>query len=576
MGGAAAIFRSGPLSRGGGRGSLRVMSERLAGVLLPAFSTRRAGDLGIGDTRGMIGWIDRAAETGIGFLQLLPINETGGDDSPYNAISSVALEPLYLAMEDVPGVEPADLQAARAELGPALDSPRVLYSSVRRAKRALLEKAWRRFGVSVGFDRFRHAEKDWLEPYSLFRWLMERYGSEDWESWPCPDVAGARAELASARESDPAEVEDRMGFHAWVQWLAFGQWAAVRRHADEAGVKLMGDVPIGVSRRSADVFSERGEFDLEWCGGAPPETVFKHDLFIQRWGQNWGIPLYRWDRMEAANFPWWRRRIGKLTEVFHIFRIDHVLGFYRIYAFPWQPGENGVFLELSDEEAAVETGGSLPCWWPRADDTAPNRAANRAEGETRLRMVIEAAGNAEVVGEDLGCVPDYVRPHLASLGIAGFRIPQWDHDDDGKVIPRDEIPPLSFATYATHDHEPLPALWERLRREAASGELDKEEVEAAAGELKRMADFAGLEEIRPYGPETRMKLLTALFGSRARYAAIMATELFDLPDRINAPGTVGPHNWSWRLPWTLEDSPGKAFEELEEALGDRGVRRKRP
>src|SRR5690606_26630755 len=116
----------------------------------------------------------------------------------------------------------------------------------------------------------------------------------------CPDVAGARAELASARESDPAEVEDRMGFHAWVQWLAFGQWAAVRRHADEAGVKLMGDVPIGVSRRSADVFSGRGEFDLEWCGGAPPETVFKHDLFIQRWGQNWGIPLYRWDRMEAA------------------------------------------------------------------------------------------------------------------------------------------------------------------------------------------------------------------------------------------------------------------------------------
>lgn len=566
MGGPPSIFLSSSLSRWKGNGRVRRMSDRLAGVLLPAFSTRRIGDLGIGDTRGMTEWLDRAATTGIGFLQLLPINETGADDSPYNAISSVALEPLYITMEDVPGVTKEDLAAARNELGPALGGAKVDYPVVRKAKSSLLETAWRRFAGDVDFDKFRHSEREWLEPYCLFRWLMERYGSEDWERWPCRDPAEARAELASARSKDALAVDGRLEFHAWVQWIAFGQWAAVRRHADGVGVKLMGDVPIGVSRRSADVFFGRGDFDLEWCGGAPPETVFKHDRFIQRWGQNWGIPLYRWDRMEAANFPWWRRRIAKLAEIFHIFRIDHVLGFYRIYAFPWQPGENGVFLGLSDQEAMVQAGGRLPCWWPRPDDTAPNRAANRAEGETRLRMVLEAAGSAEVVGEDLGCVPDYVRPHLASLGIAGFRIPQWDFDGKGRVIPGNRIPRLSFATYATHDHESLPTLWDRLRVTSGSSTIDREDAEIAERELRRLADFAGIEGTPSYGPEVRRKLLATLFGCRARYAALMATDLFDLRDRINAPGTVGPHNWSWRLPWTLDNSPREAFDELSRMI----------
>ncbi len=546
------------------------MSERLAGLLLPAFSPRRAGDMGIGDTRALREWIDRAAETGIGFLQLLPINETGGDDSPYNAISSVALEPLYLAMEEVPGLDGEDLERARAELGGALDSPRVEYGTVRRVKRDLLEKAWRRFGGAGEFEAFRREEAAWLEPYCAFRWLMDRHGTEDWESWPCRDAAAARAEIGAEG------AEDRLGFFAWVQWLCFEQWRTVREHADARGVKLMGDVPIGVSRCSADVFFGRGDFDLDWCGGAPPETVFKHDRFIQRWGQNWGIPLYRWDRMEAAGFPWWRRRIGMLAEIFHIFRVDHVLGFYRIYAFPWQPRENAEFLELSDEEAAAMTGGSLPCWWSRPDDTEPNRAANRAEGETRLRMVLDAAGDAEVVGEDLGCVPAYVRPHLASLGIAGFSIPQWEFDGEGRVIQGEELPKRSFATYATHDHDSLRAMWERLRLAAESD--DKEEAGKAERELRRMADFAGIGEIGPYGAKVRGKLLAALFASRSRYAAIMATDLFDLGDRINAPGTVGPHNWSWRVPWTLAECPREAFGELEEAIaaGWRGCRSVRP
>jgi 4-alpha-glucanotransferase len=537
------------------------MSPRLAGLLLPAFSPRREGDLGIGDTRSVRRWIDHCAKHGIGFLQLLPLNETGSDDSPYNAISSVALEPLYLTCEpaEIPGLEVADVAAARVALGDAADAARVDYAAARRTKRGLLEVAWRRFQAGPGdvaFYRFRRQEQAWLDNYCVYRWLMEQAGgSEVWDAWPeaWRSVDGARAHLAAERERDPAGVAGRLEFHAWVQWLCFTQWRSVRQHADHRGVKLMGDIPIGVSRYSADVFFQREDFDLEHCGGAPPETLFKHDRFIQRWGQNWGVPLYRWDRMEAAGFPWWRQRIAKLTDIFHIFRIDHVLGFYRIYSFPWQPQRNGEFLELSDEEAVVLAGGRLPAWSPRPDDTAANRAANRFDGDVRLRMVLEAARGAAVVGEDLGCVPDYVRPHLASLDIAGFRIPHWDFDEAGRVLPPEALPECSFATYATHDHDSLPAMWEDFRSIAADAEADEEDREKALRNLALLAEFGGVDPGQDYGPAVKAGLLGALFASHSRYAAMMITDLCDLSDRINSPGTVGPHNWSFRLAAAAEE-----------------------
>lgn len=554
------------------------MSQRLAGLLLPAFTPRREGDLGIGDTRAMRRWIDHCAANGIGFLQLLPLNETGADDSPYNAISSVALEPLYLTCEphEVPGLLEEDVDLVRESLGEILTAGRVNYPAVRRAKRSLLEIAWARFHAGPGevsFYRFRREEAAWLDDYCVYRWLMDQAGgTEAWDWWPeeWKTVEGARAHLADAHRANADLVEERLEFYAWIQWVCFRQWRAVRAHADNRGVKLMGDIPIGVSRYSADVFFNRGDFDLEHCGGAPPETMFKHDRFIQKWGQNWGIPLYRWARMDAAGFPWWRQRVSKLTEIFHIFRIDHVLGFYRIYSFPWQPQRNAEFLELTEKEAAKLTGGKLPAWSPRPDDTHAHRAANRADGDHRLRMVIDAAGHAAVVGEDLGCVPDYVRPHLESLDIAGFRIPHWDSDEDGKVIPPEELPECSFATYATHDHDSLPAMWTEFRRIAADPDEEDDEREKAEANLRLMAEFGGLEPDQPYGPAVKAALLEALMISRSRYAAVMITDLCDLDDRINSPGTVGPHNWSFRLPVELEEVALKELAKLKPVVAKAG------
>lgn len=536
--------------------------RRAAGILAPLFALRRDGDLGIGDTRALRELMDWAAANGIGFVQLLPINETGPDNSPYNAISSVALDPVLLEVSPdvIPELTAADVAAALADEDLArLHGALVDFPAVRRLKRNLLRLAFNRFekdGNSerrASFAEFRRVEAAWLDDYCVFRVLMDRHGTELWDQWP----AGAR-DTVDAKDPEAA-------FHAWAQWLAFSQWRALNAHGIQVGVRLMGDIPIGVNYYSSDVYAEPHWFDLEWSGGSPPERVFKDDLFVQKWGQNWGIPLYRWAEMERDGFSWWRRRVGKLTDVFHIFRIDHVLGFYRIYSFPWRPQRNAEFLPLDEQEARARTGGRLPQFLEHDDDTPEHRAANRAAGDKYIRMVQEAAGEAEVVGEDLGTVPDYVRPHLLERGVPGFKIPQWEvHPDDHAVSGR-EYPECSFTTYATHDHPPMRAMWD-WNRGVMLEHPDEGERWKAGRELRLLAEFSGWDQGRgfpPYDDEVKWQLLRGLLASASRLAACMITDLFGMTDRFNVPGIVSDANWRTRLPFTirqLHDDPALAGE----------------
>jgi 4-alpha-glucanotransferase len=550
-------------------------AKRLAGILMPAFSPRRDGDLGIGDTEALRQWVDWAADHGVGFIQLLPIHENGPDESPYSAISSSALDPIYLTLDvrHVPWLAEGEFSSARVLLGEACDAPRVDYPAVRRAKRNLLELAWARFdeaggGLHEELAGFRTREADWLDDYCLFRFLMELHGeSLTWDRWPreCHTPRRAREHLESLRQRDAEGIDYRLGFFAFVQWLCHRQWDALRAHADARGVMLMGDMPIGVSWHSCDVFFYPEEFHLEWCGGSPPEGHHVNDPFFQQWGQNWGVPLYRWDHMRDTGYAWWKTRVRRLTRIFRIFRIDHILGFYRIYAFPWHPSRNGEFIGLSHDQAAAMTHGRLPRWFPRPDDTAENKYANLADGDQRLRAVIDAAGDAEIIAEDLGWVPDYVRPHLHDLGIAGYRIPHWDCDSHGNPVPGDRFPDVSFAAYSTHDHDPVNGIWrgclEAIRQHDenpsshGSGNAD-----GARHALRVLSAFAG---IPPQGQASwpqftegiRLSLIKALMASRSRYAELMVTELFDIDERINRPGTSSG-NWCFRLPWTLEQVMG--------------------
>jgi 4-alpha-glucanotransferase len=541
-------------------------------MLVPVGSLRREGDLGIGDTAALRELVDWAAECKLGMLQLLPINETGGDNSPYNAISSVAMEPALLDLTALPELTPEDLAQARAGVDPAVFTEKLVdYDAVKGLKRGLLETAFERFRElsqdgerGKEFKLFCMDEAGWLDDYCIFRHLMDQEGgSESWDLW---SINYNKPELARQWVNDRgskrgADLEKELAFFAWVQWVAFSQWRDLRTYAQDQDVQLMGDVPIGISYYSADVFFEPQWFDLKWSGGAPPERVFKDDAFAVKWGQNWGVPLYRWDVLEQDNFNWWRRRIDKLTDVFHVFRIDHILGFYRIYAFPWRPQRNAEFLPLDEHEARRRTGGPLPGFMPRPDDTKAHKAANLADGDKYLRAVQDAAGENAVVGEDLGAVPDYVRPHLHKLGIAGFKICHWEvtRDKHGveHPIPGTKYEECSFATYATHDHPSMAAMWEEFRAMLESP--DPGERKGAEWNLRILSEFADLPvkaggpSYPPYDRSVKWAQLKALLACKSRYAAFMITDLYGLPDRFNIPGTVGGANWRVRMPFTVNE-----------------------
>jgi len=541
------------------------IQPRRAGILVPVFALRSADDLGIGDTGSVRELIDWAADTGLGFLQFLPINATGSDSSPYNAISSVALDylTLHITPETLPEMEDKFYRTTvRFIGGDSLRGDAVPYEKVRKLKTALLRHAFSRLSSfperQADFETFLANEKGWLEDFCLFRVLMDQHGHEDWPNWTPEVNTGAKARdwLTTQRESDAGAIEAKLSFHAYVQWLCFSQWRAVRGYASSKNIKLMGDVPFGISWCSSDVFFQPQEFNLEWCGGAPPETYFKDDYFVQRWGQNWGIPLYHWDVMEQNGFSWWQRRVRKLTEVFDIFRIDHVLGFYRIYSFPWRPLRNAEFLNLTDEEAQALTGGPLPHYKENADDTPEHKAANLAAGDKYLRMIVAAAAPNEVVGEDLGTVPDYVRPHLLSLDVPGFKISHWEDNGHGGVQMGRDYDNCAFTTYATHDHEPMKTHWEHRRRDLHSA--DEGDRYLAHKELRFLSDFAGMHvshdgTFPAYDDFVRHALLEALLASNARYAAFMLPDLFALEDRFNVPGIANGENWSARLPMTIAE-----------------------
>ena len=529
--------------------------KKIAGILAPLFGLRSDNDLGIGDVEVLREFIDWAAEIGFKLVQLLPINEMGHDNSPYNAISAMAIEPttLHLAPGSPEDLAREDYEAALADVDLVkLRHGSVKYAAVKRLKRRLLEKAFANFSKHVGQDRkstlrdFCEKEKGWLDDYVFFRALVEENGdSEAWDMWPAQQrqIDSARAWLQRQSAEAQNRFRNRENFFRYIQWIADQQWSALKSYANARGVALMGDIPFGVSYYSADVFGRPNEFALDWCGGAPPESHFKDDQFTMKWGQNWGIPIFNWDAMRRRNFDWWRQRVRSVRRRFHLFRIDHVLGFYRIYAFPWRPQQNKKFLPLDWKQMLARTGGRAPHFHPRDDFNPHNCETNRREGEECLRAVLEESGDARVIGEDLGTVPDYVRPSLRSLGIAGFKIPQWEFYN-GRVTPGGEYERLSVATYATHDHPPVRALW----HEALTGD-DASAVQARS-DLEKIATFAKFqrsgEQIdfdRDFYPAT----MHALFQSESWIAIVMITDLLARKYRFNIPGTAASWNWTRRM-----------------------------
>jgi 4-alpha-glucanotransferase len=233
--------------------------KKIAGVLVPLFALRGEDDLGIGDIGALREFIDWVAGIGFKVVQLLPINETGTDNSPYNAISAVAIEPttLHLAPNSLPDLTREEYDASLADADLQTVRPgEVKYRRVKKLKRRILEKAFANFSAHaskerrVEFETFCEEEAAWLRDYALFRILMEENDeSAAWNRWPAQhqSIERARTWLRSLPQDRQAALATRQNFFCYVQWIAHQQWRAIKSYAEERGVALMGDIPFGVS-----------------------------------------------------------------------------------------------------------------------------------------------------------------------------------------------------------------------------------------------------------------------------------------------------------------------------------------
>lgn len=308
---------------------------RLAGMLVPVFSLRSEGSFGVGDFGDLKKMVDLVCETGQRVLQILPVNDTTTthswtDSYPYSCISIFAIHPQYADLRQLPALTNAkqrnDFEALRQQLN-AL--PQIDYEQVNNAKITYLRLLFAQEGSKVlsskDFKEFLTEAGQWLVPYAQYCVLRDKYGTACFEQWPDHNTwnEADRAALLNTRSSQYREAS----FWYYVQFVLHKQLLDAHQYARKSHVVLKGDIPIGVSRYGCDVWTEPRYFNLNGQAGAPPD-----DFSVN--GQNWGFPTYNWDEMLKDGCQWWIRRFQNMAQYFDAYRIDHVLGFFRIWEIP--------------------------------------------------------------------------------------------------------------------------------------------------------------------------------------------------------------------------------------------------
>lgn len=303
-----------------------------AGTAIPVFSIRTDQDFGVGDFGDLIEMVDWCVESGQTFLQILPINDTTmthtwTDSYPYNANSTFALHPMYLRLSDLGAIDNPEKRAYFDALGKELNElAEIDYERVTEGKLAYAREIFAQNGKSVvsskEFKEFVKHNEYWLKPYAAFCVLRDKFGTPDYNAW------------GKFAVYDPEVIEHfvcenvyEINFVYYLQFNLDRQMHAAKDYANSKGVAIKGDIPIGISRTSVDAWLNPRLFNLDCQAGAPPD-----DFSVL--GQNWGFPTYNWEEMSRDGFAWWKSRFKKMSEYFDAYRIDHVLGFFRIWQIP--------------------------------------------------------------------------------------------------------------------------------------------------------------------------------------------------------------------------------------------------
>lgn len=306
-----------------------------AGTVIPVFSLRSESSFGVGDLHDLRLFVDWAARTGQCVVQVLPMNDTTvthtrRDSYPYSAISVYALHPMYISLPDMGSLKDKQQMAAFRRMQRQLNAlPEVDYEAVVKEKSAYCRAYFREVGAKVmrstGYRRFVRENRAWLMPYAAFCYYRDLHGTADFTRWGDDGVYDVdRVESLFEKGSGARhEVE----YSCFLQYILHTQFSAVADYARRRGVILKGDLPIGVNRASVDAWVDAHYFNRQGQAGAPPDD-------FSAVGQNWGFPTYNWEVMERDGFAWWKARLRKLSEYFDCFRIDHILGFFRIWEIP--------------------------------------------------------------------------------------------------------------------------------------------------------------------------------------------------------------------------------------------------
>jgi 4-alpha-glucanotransferase len=328
--------------------------------------------------------------------------------------------------------------------------------------------------------------------------LHQQFG-KSWLEWP-----------RGARDRDPGMIAAARDKHRdallrvqWVQWQLDLQWRQARRDASNAGVELMGDLPFMVGVDSADAWSKRALFQIDRHVGAPPDDSSPE-------GQDWGLPAYNWDAFQEDDFRWIKARAMRAGALFGIYRVDHAIGYFRTFVRSLDGTTSG--FSPADEPTQVKLG-------------------------ERIMRVMSRWG--EVVAEDLGTVPPFLRPSLEKMGVPGYRVLRWEKDDDKYRDPA-SWPAASVATNATHDTDTTAAWYDALSTE----EREK---------LRAIPALRGLDPAKPFDDQVRDAILRAMYEAPSTLALTLFQDAIGSRDRINSPGTVEASNWAYRSEKTVDE-----------------------
>jgi len=451
------------------------------GICLPLSALRTKKSCGIGEFLDLIPLIDWSKSLKLDCIQLLPLNDSGDDASPYNPLSSCALDPIYLSLSHF-GVSPEPFLSLTRQ--PRVSRQEVLQKKI-ECLCPLFEQTFSALSKTSAYQTFL-GENRWLISYSPFK--------------------ASKQTGASSTQSNP-------DFYTFLQFHCFSQMERVSAHARQQGIHLKGDIPILLSPDSADVWAHPTLFRLDLDAGAPP------DLYNPL-GQKWGFPLFNWDAMRKENFSWWKQRLRVVERFFSIYRIDHVVGFFRIWGIPkGKKATEGTFIPPDPSD-----------WF--------------VQGKELLEKMLESTPLLPIA-EDLGTIPKEVYPILKELGICGTKVIRWQRRGES-YIPFSEYEPLSMTTLSTPDMEPLELWWKKYPAESVPfAAFMKWDYHPILTHKQRLAILHAAHHTSSFFHINLLQEYLALFPELS----------WPTPEeeRINVPGTLLPTNWTYRFRPFLEE-----------------------